>query len=110
VGLGMRNKDQVFGMRCAADRERAGSRTKFNPGEPRFAFSLLIRGSLPQAWTANDGRTIRAFDIAWYSMEQEFDAGLGRGRHCPSVDSSLSEKEKFNAESAQLRAGKVRLR
>jgi hypothetical protein len=41
-------------------------------------------------------------------MEQEFDAGLGRGRHCLSVDLSLSEKEKFNAESVQLQAGKVR--
>jgi hypothetical protein len=61
-----------------------------------------------RAWTANNGRTIKAFATAWYSMEQEFDAGLGRGRHCLSVDLSLSEKEKFNAESVQLQAGKVR--
>jgi hypothetical protein len=63
-----------------------------------------------RAWTASDGRTIKAFATAWYSMEQEFDAGLSRGGHCLSVDSSLNEKEKFNVESAQLHAGKVRLR
>jgi hypothetical protein len=33
VGLGMRNRDQVFGLRCAADGVRAGSRTKPNPCE-----------------------------------------------------------------------------
>jgi hypothetical protein len=106
----MRDTDQVFGLRCAADGERAGSKTEFNAGEHRPAFSPLTRGNSPRAWTANDGRAIKAFATAWYSMEQEFDAGLSRGGHCLSVDSSLSEKEKFNAESAQLHAGKVRLR
>jgi hypothetical protein len=39
--LGVRNKDQAFGLRCVADRERSASRTKFNPGEHRPTFSRI---------------------------------------------------------------------
>jgi len=44
-----------------------------------------------------------AFATAWCSMEQESGAGLGWGRRCQSVDSSL---RKFNAESTRLQAGR----
>jgi hypothetical protein len=83
----VRNKDQVFGLRCVADGERSASRTKFNPGEHRPTFSPLIRGNSPACLNRQRWMTIKTLATAWCSMVQESGAGLGRGEGavCQSI-------------------------
>jgi hypothetical protein len=90
VGLGVRNRDRVFGLRCATDGWRAGSSTEFNLGEHRPAFSPLIRGNSPAGLDRRLSKLSLLLGVPWSRSLMQ---GLAGGGYCQLVDSSLSEKE-----------------
>ncbi|KAJ8583231.1 hypothetical protein M405DRAFT_829055 [Rhizopogon salebrosus TDB-379] len=68
-----------------------GSRTKFNPGEHRPAFSSAA--TRLQAWTANDGGLSKLSLLLGVPWSRSLVQGLAGRGYCWLVDSSLSEKE-----------------
>ncbi|KAJ8597358.1 hypothetical protein M405DRAFT_507520 [Rhizopogon salebrosus TDB-379] len=74
----VKNRDQVFGLRCAADGERAAEPSSIPVNtDLRSPHSPAV--TRLRAWTANDGRTIKAFATAWCR------AWLGEGTVCQLI-------------------------
>jgi hypothetical protein len=84
----MRNRDHVFGLGCAADGERAGSRTKPNPCEQTFS-SLICGNSSVTLDRQGISKLSPLLGVLWSMCLVQ---GLVGGGHYLSVNSSLSEK------------------
>jgi hypothetical protein len=94
VGLGVRDRDQVFGLRCAADAERAAEpisipvNTDFKLRSPHTCGNSL-GGGLGSPTMGGLSKLSLLLGVLW---SRSLVQGLAGGGHCLSVDSSLSEK------------------